>query len=209
MSVNERDLNNLGQDRKQIEREGGMSRRLVLRLGAVGATGLALAATGELGQPYLAQRGLWTPDGVFAAAATEVGDLLFYTEVFPTSPLILSPFSDMLPIPKALAPVPVDEFSRWAKPPGPGDGQQSSLLNARHQIWPSRLGYPDPLVYKIDLLVRSHAFTTSQVLPINSLGKPTVSFDEAGRSVAAGTKRTLPQSTIYGFNGTFPGPRIN
>ena len=25
----------------------------------------------------------------------------------------------------------------------------------------------------------------------------------------AGTKRTLPPSTIYGFNGTFPGPRIN
>ena len=26
---------------------------------------------------------------------------------------------------------------------------------------------------------------------------------------AAGTKRNLPPSTIYGFNGTFPGPMIN
>ena len=36
-----------------------------------------------------------------------------YLEQFPTSPLILSPFTDELPIPKALAPTPVSEFSTW------------------------------------------------------------------------------------------------
>ena len=30
-----------------------------------------------------------------------------------------------------------------------------------------------------------------------------------GKTYPAGTVRTLPPSTIYGFNGTFPGPRIN
>jgi hypothetical protein len=60
-----------------------------------------------------------------------------YIEVFPTSPLILSPFSYLLPILKSLAPVPASEFSAWANPPGPGQGQQNSLGNERHQIWPS------------------------------------------------------------------------
>jgi FtsP/CotA-like multicopper oxidase with cupredoxin domain len=46
------------------------------------------------------------------------------------------------------------------------------------------------------------------VMPIDVNGKPTTSFDSAGRRLAAGL-RTLPLSTIYGFNGTFPGPRIN
>ena len=71
------------------------------------------------------------------------------------------------------------------------------------------MGYPDPLVYKIDVLLRTHGFTTSQVLPIDVNGRPTISFDSSGKSYAAGTQRILPMSTIFGFNGTFPGPRIN
>ena len=47
------------------------------------------------------------------------------------------------------------------------------------------------------------------MLPINSLGQPVTSFDASGNTFPAGTVRTLPPSTIYGFNGTFPGPRIN
>ena len=46
-------------------------------------------------------------------------------------------------------------------------------------------------------------------MPINAKGQPTISFDPAGKTVAAGTARTLPLSTIYGFNGQFPGPMIN
>jgi FtsP/CotA-like multicopper oxidase with cupredoxin domain len=187
----------------------GVSRRAVLRLGAVGATGVALTAAGEFGAPYLAQKGLLSADGAFAATATALGDLLFYKEQFPTSPLILYPFTDPLPIPKALAPVSATEFSKWPLPPGPGPGQQNSLRNARHQKWSSDVGSPDPIVYKIDLLVRTHSFTTSQVLPINSLGQPAVSFDATGKKYVAGSKRYLPYSTIYGFNGSFPGPMIN
>ena len=188
---------------------GGLSRRAVLRLGAAGMTAAAFTAAGGLGGPFLAKRGLLSPDGAFGAASTALGDLLFYTEVYPTSPLILRPFEDELPIPTALAPVPRSVYSTWAEPPGPGLGQQNSAHNERHQIWPSSISYPDPLVYKIDLLVRGHAFTTSQVLAIDKAGVPRVSWDAAGKSYPAGTKRTLPLSTIYGFNGTFPGPRIN
>jgi hypothetical protein len=47
----------------------------------------------------MAQRGLLSADGAFAATSTALGDVLFYIEKFPTSPLIISPFSDPLPIP--------------------------------------------------------------------------------------------------------------
>ena len=187
----------------------GVTRRVVLRLGAVGAAGAAVTAAGGLGAPYLAQKGLLSADGAFAATATALGDLLFYVEEYPTSPLILFPFTDPLPVPRALAPVPASTVSAWPLPPGPGPGQQNSLRNEQHQIWPDQIGFPDPIVYKIDLLVRTHSFTTSQVLPIDEDGRPTVSFDATGKRFPAGTKRTLPASTIYGFNGTFPGPMIN
>ncbi len=192
-----------------------VARRTLLRVGAVGVAGGALTAIRGLVGPYLSERGLLTLDGAFAATSTALGDTLFYTEAFPTSPLILNPFSDPLPVPKALAPVPRvgDEsqkgYSEWSDPPGPGEGQQNSFRNERHQLWPNKVGYGDPLVYKIDLLVRPHAFTTSQVLPIGRNGKPVASYDASGRTYAAGTRRTLPLSTIYGFNGTFPGPMIN
>ncbi len=185
------------------------TRRTVLRVAAVGGLGAGIAMGQGLLAPTLSRRGLMSPDGVFSATAAELGDLLFYTEAFPTSPLILNPFADQLPIPQALRPVPQSEYSAWRQPPGPGTGQQNSMANERHQIWPAKIGYPDPIVYKIDLLVRPHAFTTSDVLPIDEKGRPTVSFDAQGNSFAAGTRRTLPMSTIYGFDGTFPGPRIN
>src|ERR671920_833191 len=127
-------------------------------------------------------------------------------EEFPTSPLILAPFTDELPIPKALRP---SQPSAFSPAPGPGIGQQNSMKNERHQIWPSQIGYPDPIVYKLDLLTRTHSFTTSPVLPIDANGRPAVSYDADGKTYAAGSKRYLPMSTIYGFNGTFPGPRIN
>jgi FtsP/CotA-like multicopper oxidase with cupredoxin domain len=192
---------------------GAVSRRAILRWGAAGGAGVALAAAQGLGRPYLAQKGLLSADGAFAATA-EALDAVLYSEVLPTSPLILRPFTDPLPRPKALAPVPESTYKLWRDPPGPGRGQQSSLRNQQHQIWPDRLRfangapYPDPIVYKIDLLVREHKFTTSNVLPIDNKGQPTVSFDAAGDPVLAG-ERSLPQSTIYGFNGTFPGPMIN
>ena len=194
---------------------GGLPRRTVLRLGAIGGAGVALAAAQGVGAPFLAQRGLLSADGAFAATSMALADGGLFIEKFPTSPLILSPFTDPLPVPKALRPVPQSTFTAWLEPPGPGFGQQSSLRNERHQLWPSDIPvtqggpFPDPLVYQIKDQVRTHSFSTSRVLPIDENGRPVVSFDASGARFAAGTRRTLPPSTIYGFNGTFPGPMIN
>ena len=187
----------------------GVSRRTVLRVGAAGGVGVTLAAAQGLGGPFLAQKGLLSADGAFAATSTVLGDNLFYVEAFPTSPLILSPFTDELTVPKAMRPVPSSEYSTWGSPPGPGVGQQNSLGNQQHQMYSDQIGCPEPIVYKIEQVVDTHSFTTSQVLPIDSNGRPAASFDAAGNTFPAGTTRTLPLSTIYGFNGTFPGPMIN
>jgi FtsP/CotA-like multicopper oxidase with cupredoxin domain len=182
-----------------------VSRRTLLRWGAAGGAGVALAAAQGVGVPFLSKQGLLSADGAFAATGIALADQI-YIEAFPTSPLILTPFIDALLIPMALRPVQPSDLS---PAPGPGIGQQNSLGNETHQIWPDKIGSPDPILYKIDCLVRTHSFTTSQVLPIDVNGKPTVSFDATGQTYPAGTKRTLPLSTIYGFNGTFPGPMIN
>ena len=194
--------------------ENEFPRRTFLKGAA--AAGLGVAAAGGLIE---AVTGLGAHDHEHAASAA--GPI--YTEEFPTSPLIGgtgvdangkavgSTFTDPLPIPKALKPVPKSVYSGWSNPPGPGAGQQSSLNNEKHQIWPNnpKVGQTaDPIVYQIKLQVNEHAFTTSKVLPINNSGQPTNSFDSTGTSVPAAV-RALPKSTIYGFNGTFPGSRIN
>jgi FtsP/CotA-like multicopper oxidase with cupredoxin domain len=188
----------------------GVARRTLLRLGALGAAGVAVGVTRARVEPYLKRNGFKHADGVFDATSMKLTNQI-YIEAFPTSPLILNPFVDELPVPKAMAPTAQAEYTAWEFPPGPGIGQQNSLGNERHQIWPNdpRVGYPDPIVYYINVQIATHSFTTSPVLPIDNLGKPTVSFDSAKRSYPAGTVRTLPASTIYSFNGTFPGPRIN
>ena len=184
-------------------------RRTLLKLGAAGAAAVAVGTAGSLAVPQLRRRGLMTADGLFDAASIAWADVI-YKEAFPTSPLIVSPFNDPLTVPKALAPVTKSEYSGWKSPPGPGIGQQNSLGNYQHQMWCPPGNTPvDPIVYKINVEVNTHSFTSSQVMPINSLGQPTVSFDSSGKTYAAGTMRTLPPSTIYGFNGTFPGPMIN
>ncbi len=169
-------------------------------------------------------------------------------EAFPTSPFILNPFTDPLPIPQAMLPGwrrpdgtlaptdsdawtvrmsggnPVSVISR----PGPGPGQQDSH-GARprtagvagpavpdagtHQLWTDGTGVsggplpgfplPDPILYHIRLQVREHSFTSSPVQPIDVNGQNVVPPD----GIAG--PRALPPSTIYGFNGTFPGPLIN
>jgi len=173
------------------------SRRDFLKLGVAGTAAVTLASSRLI-------------KSISTVKASEA-DAALYIEAFPTSPLILSPFQDELPIPRALAPVQPSELATWSNKPGPGIGQQNSFGNETHQLWPTdpKVGYGDPLIYQIKVQVGAHNFTSSQVLPIDSKGKPTTSFDASGKTYAAGTKRTLPASTIYGFNGTFPGPRIN
>ncbi len=195
------------EERLEPERTG-ISRRNVLRAGAVGAALVGAGAAKVVMQPSLQARGLLSRDGLFDGASIALADSL-YDEDFPISPLILNPFRDPLPIPSAARPLSPTQVAALSPPPGPGIGQQNSFGNETHQIWPNAIGFPDPIVYKFDLLVRQHSFTSSQVLPINSLGQTVTSFDAAGNTYPAGTVRTLPPSTIYGFNGTFPGPMVN
>jgi len=183
-------------------------RRTFLKIGAVCAAAVAAGTGASMIVPELRRKGLMSGDGVFEAASMALADDI-YEEVYPTSPLILHPFIDELMIPKALSPVSASEVSSWTYRPGPGEGEQNSLRNETHQLWPSSIGYADPLVYQIKLQVNTHSFTTSQVLPISSSGLPTTSFDATRAKYPPGALRTLPPSTIYGFNGTFPGPMIN
>jgi hypothetical protein len=88
-------------------------RRRFLQLAALGGDSAALAGAGSFAGPS------------FRDAWFRVGNALadsLYIEAFPTSPLILNPFTDPLPIPKALAPVPTSVVSTWANRPGPGMG---------------------------------------------------------------------------------------
>jgi len=93
-----------------------------------------------------------------------------------------------------------------------------------HQLWSSGqgvtgqdLGYPDPLLYHIRIQVRQSSFTNSPVVNINSAGNavplpPGASASPAGFTTFKGVQTPsylLPPSTIYGFNGTFPGPMLN
>jgi FtsP/CotA-like multicopper oxidase with cupredoxin domain/Ca2+-binding RTX toxin-like protein len=190
-------------------------------------------------------------------------------EVMPTSPFIVSPFTDPLVIPEALAPgwrnpdgtlAPTDDPMAWSvretqyagatptgdpdypyiSPPGPGVNQQDSIgflpaipglyeqHEGQHQVWPNQNGqnwdrlvgpeggpYPDPILYHIRLQVAEHEFTSSRVQPIRvdpitGVATPVPLEDLPPGVVLDGNGTAeLPASTIYGFNGTFPGPMIN
>ena len=190
-----------------------LTRRDMIKLGAGGA-----------GMFMLGAGGLAVPRGFAGGSGSGGGGGSLYIEAFPTSPLILKPFTDPLNIPKALAPVDPTKWDSLGKDvPDPASsdciGEGDSKYNDRygykmgcHQLWPGDgvTGNWDgwlsktPLVYQLKLQVAGHSFTSSAVQPINSFGKNVV---PPGSSNA--NPRTLPESTIYGFNGTFPGPRIN
>jgi len=123
-------------------------------------------------------------------------------EVYPTSPFILEPFrpDNLLPVPEPLAPSVLSPDCSYES------GQQASDGNAlsTHQIKPADLELPEPICYHITLQVGEHAFTNSKVQPIDRLGNPVT--PPPGANTSGGY---LPKSTIYGFNGVFPGPMIN
>jgi FtsP/CotA-like multicopper oxidase with cupredoxin domain len=129
-------------------------------------------------------------------------------EAFPVSPLILNPFTDPLPVPQVARPIDPAVVATWVNQPGPGPGQQDSD-GVTHQIYPGQVGsvaenMPQPKIYQNKLQVAAHSFSSS---PVRTL----VAYTNAnGVRVPAGTVvPKLPDSTIYGFNGKFPGPMIN
>src|SRR6266545_1831333 len=192
------DLHSSRRRAKPMKKKNGLtlSRRDVLKIGA--AAGAATAVGAIAGRPTA------------AAAQTPAGSCtgLLAIEAFPTSPLILNPFVDALPVPKAARPIDPAVVATWSNTPGPGIGQQDSA-GGTHQLWPGTAGtvvanYPGtPIIYQNKLQVAPASFTTS---PVRTLVGYT---DTKGNIIPAGTVTTLPKSTIYGFNGQFPGPMIN
>jgi FtsP/CotA-like multicopper oxidase with cupredoxin domain len=231
----------------------GLSRRELLRLGAMAGGVSLLGSTRAFGQTCVDQ----TPMDI-ALAEGKCGVI----EEFPTSPFILNPFTDPLPIPTAMKPgfrqpdgtLDPSATNAWQvrilngtnqtvlSPPGPGAGRQDAL-GARprfsvdpetgirydlpdagtHQLWTDGSGvsgssvkgspwFPmaKPILYHIRVQVRKASFTTSAVQPIDNKGKP-VAPPPGAPAVFDGVKGgyVLPASTIYSFNGTFPGPMIN
>jgi FtsP/CotA-like multicopper oxidase with cupredoxin domain len=198
-----------------------LTRRDMIKLSAGGAGMFALTASGFA-----------VPHGL-ASGGTTSGKL--YIEAFPTSPLITTPFSDELTIPPALRPNDLSDSLGAGDPATaqPNKLRQDSIGPAtdtvyqtkyhqtlgQHQCWPGEgatAGYfpiTDPIVYQIKLQVGHHDFTSSSVLPINSLGQTVA----PPNNIIVGTDGTtkLPHSTIWGFSAggdapaTFPGPRIN
>jgi FtsP/CotA-like multicopper oxidase with cupredoxin domain len=68
-----------------------------------------------------------------------------------------------------------------------------------------------PLLYHLRLMVAPHQFTTSDVVPVDSKSNQLPGLPPGASAPAGSVPGTfkMPASTIYGFNGTFPGPMIN
>ena len=158
---------------------------------------------------------------------TSCGDAI---EVYPTSPLIggritetrkgkgnqvivsvnrkigeFDAFTQELPIPTALRPV--EPFGN------PNTNGIQDFDGQRHQVGvndPLVTGYPGwiatPMYYRIKLQVASHKFTNLKAVPINAAGNVVLAPPAFQTNPGA---LNLPDSTIWGFNGQFPGPMIN
>jgi len=246
-----------------------LSRREMLKLGA--ATG----AAGVFG-PAMAQLCPTdsTPVPIDQVTFTGCG---VGNEPMATSPFILTPFVDPLPLPTAMKPgyrrpdgtlAPAGATDAWSvrqknndQPAGtsvpgfgPGyqdafgerpmvhDGTSLTMVDHRgvpvtkafnfpkagtHQLYPGRanaitntlsgqalsafnLLNPDPILYHIRIQVSSHAFTSSNVRPINAAGA-TVPLPPGVVGIPGTVPGTfkMPPSTVYGFNGTFGSTMIN
>src|SRR3954447_24938381 len=188
-----------------------LSRRDMLKLSAGGAGMFAIGAGGVA-----------VPGGIAKGGGGGGGGSV-YIEAFPTSPLITSPFNDPLVIPPAMQPSDPTTWDSLGGAPDPkkqdslGPSPNNDYYNkygrvlGTHQFWPGdgvtgayKWLSRTPSVYQIKLKVAGHKFTSSSVQPIDSFGRNSSPPGSGNSNV-----RNLPDSTIYGFNGTFPGPRIN
>jgi hypothetical protein len=150
--------------------------------------------------PRLRQKGLMSGNGLLEAASMAFADSI-YEEVYPTSPLIVDPFSDELMVPKALSPVPPSVVAAWTDPPGPGN-RTAELVAQRDPSAVAecdRLCRPDRLP---DQAASEHALVHDIPGPADLVvGRADDLVRRHGQQVPAGMLRTLPPSTIYGFEG--------
>ena len=190
--------------------DNAVPRRAFLKLGATGGAILALGAAGSALVPDLRRRGLLSLDGVVRRRVDGVRrqDLRRGLPDEPADPLaVQGPPAD----PQGSRP---RSRCRSSRPGRARRGRGSVSRPTPTATSATRCGRATSGP-RTRSSTRSRCRSTptrspsSQVLPIDSLGQPTKSFDATGKTYPAGTERTLPASTIYGFNGTFPGPMIN
>ena len=183
-----------------------LSRRDMLKVSV--ATGTAAIGAAMM-VPGLAEAKVPAPAGTSGVACGAGAGAI---EVYPTSPLIMQPFTDPLPIPTPLKPT---DPTTWAKganwvAPNPQTGGQQDSDGVVHSVGTRALGLRDPLYYRIPLQVGAHSFSSSPVQPINSNGQAiTLPNGWPVKQQANGQVAKLPDSTVYGFNGKFPGALLN
>jgi FtsP/CotA-like multicopper oxidase with cupredoxin domain len=191
------------------------NRRELLKYGGAALVGSAAAS---LSQSVSAKDG--TSSCVFKADETQLHQSpctgqKVVVEFFPTSPFILSPFIDPLPVPPPfprVAPAVFDSWKARGIQPSPALGRQASDGDplSTHSLWPSDIRFPDgstlpdPVIYYVPLQPGTHSFTSSKVQPINAAGENVI---PPGSSNSL--PRLLPPARIWGFNAQFPGPMIN
>ncbi len=191
---------------------GNLNRRDLLKLGG----GLLVASAGLRGTAGAAGR----PGGLLQQVPCTDGGPL-YSELYPTSPFILEPFTQALPNPAPMKPSNPANWTdlggyNWKRPDCRTGGIQD-CDDERHQVGYNGIPvgrkliqYPEPLYYRLALQVGQHSFTSSRVRPIQSNGTP-VPIGAPGYG-----QTYLPPSTIYGFSSTphipnsaaFPGAMI-
>jgi hypothetical protein len=130
-------------------------------------------------------------------------------EAYPTSPLILSPFTDLLTVPQPLQP---SDPNTWKDPDGNDFKTKWSIKNpwqvkgnivpSWQNPWADTLPDASKVIYRIQTTRADHSFTSSMVLPIGPNGLAVIP-PGGGKGALA-----LPPSKISGFNGTFPGSMI-
>jgi len=125
-------------------------------------------------------------------------------EAYPTSPMILSPFTDDLNVHVPLQP---SDPKTWKDPDGNDFTTKWGLYN-KWQLGPLDKGWQNPWnltcnkYYKIHTHRAEYSFTSSKVQPIGPGGRPVVPPGGGSGSLS------LPPSMVSGFNGTFAGVMI-
>ena len=194
-----------------VNQKSRVARREFMRLGAIGGAAVAAGAVASTWMPDLRKRGLLSAEGVFDAGSIAWADML-YDEVVPDEPV------DPEPVHRRVA----DSRRRW-RPSRMSTGRTGRTRRGRAMAGRTRTATrgtsggaarsaglrSDDSVGVQDRVEGGRAFVHDvEGVADQSNGLPRDSFDQFGKRVAAGP-RYLPKSTIYGFNGTFPGPMIN